>query len=102
MNDLIKLQPQTINGEPVETVNARELDTFLQNKDHFATWIKDRISQYDFVENQDFIIFSGFSEKGRPRTDYFITLNMAKQLAMVERNERASKLANTLSSVRNS
>ena len=34
--------------------------------DNFATWIRDRIAQYDFVENQDFVTFSENSEKGRP------------------------------------
>ena len=47
--------------------------------DNFATWIRDRIAQYDFVENQDFVTFSENSEKGRPRLD------MAKELSMVER-----------------
>ncbi|MDO4441338.1 MAG: antA/AntB antirepressor family protein [Moraxella sp.] len=74
-----------------QAVNARELHAFLQNKDHFATWIKDRISQYDFQENQDFVIFSENSEKGRPRLEYAITLDMAKELSMVERNEQGKQ-----------
>lgn len=72
----------------IQAVNARELHAFLQNKDHFATWIKDRIAQYDFQENQDFVTFSENSEKGRPRLEYAITLDMAKELSMVERNEQ--------------
>ena len=90
MNELIKLQPQTINGNAVETVNARELHAFLQNRDHFATWIRDRIAQYDFVENQDYVRFTENSVKpqgGRPTKEYFLTLDMAKELAMVENNE---------------
>ena len=55
MTELIKLQPQTINGNAVETVNARELHSFLESKQDFSTWIKNRIEQYDFVENQDFL-----------------------------------------------
>ena len=46
---------QTINGNAVETVSARELHTFLEAGRDFSTWIKNRISEYDFVEHQDFI-----------------------------------------------
>ena len=55
MHELIPLQPQTINGNAVETVSARELHSFLESKQDFSTWIKNRIERYDFVENQDFI-----------------------------------------------
>ena len=78
MTQLIPLHSQTIDGNAVETVSARELHAFLQNRDHFATWIRDRIAQYDFVENQDFVTFSENSEKGRPSQEYYITLDMAK------------------------
>lgn len=79
------------HNQLTQAVNARELHGFLQNKDHFATWIKDRISQYGFVENQDFMTFSENSEKGRPSKEYAISLDMAKELAMVERNEQGKK-----------
>ena len=55
MNQLIPLQSQTIDGNAVETVNARELHTFVESKRQFADWIKNRIEQYDFVENQDYV-----------------------------------------------
>ena len=60
----------------------------------FADWIKNRINEYDFVENQDFISFSENLEKptgGRPSQEYFITLDMAKELAMVERTEKGKQ-----------
>ena len=82
MNDLIKLQPQTINGNAVETVNARELHAFLQVQTKFADWIKNRIADYDFVENQDFVSFLVATKKpngGRPAIEYYITLDMVKQ-----------------------
>ena len=56
MNELIPLQPQTINGNAVETVSARELHEFLESKQDFSTWIKNRIEKYEFVENQDFLV----------------------------------------------
>lgn len=88
MTNLPKVQE---HYELTQAVNARELHAFLQNKDHFATWIKDRITQYDFQENQDFVIFSENSEKGRPRLEYAISLDMAKELSMVERNEQGKQ-----------
>ena len=57
MNELIKLQLQTINGNAVETVSARELHGFLGVSSKFADWIKNRISEYDFVGHQDFVVF---------------------------------------------
>ena len=44
------------NGNTVETVNARELHAFLEVQTRFNDWIKNRIEQYDFVENQDFLV----------------------------------------------
>ena len=83
---------QTINGNAVETVNARELHTFLEVGRDFSTWIKDRISKYEFVENTDYIMLPKTGElenKGlQGKIEYFVTLDMAKQLAMVERNEK--------------
>ena len=95
MNELIKLQPQTINGNAVETVSARELHTFLEVGRDFSTWIKDRISKYEFVENTDYIMLPKTGElenKGlQGKIEYFVTLDMAKQLAMVENNEKGKQ-----------
>ena len=57
----------------------------------FSTWIKSRIEKYGFVENEDFEVFPNFGENpngGRPTKEYAITLDMAKELAMVENNEQ--------------
>ena len=91
MNQLIPLQSQTINGNAVETVSARELHGFLGVSSKFADWIKNRISEYDFVESQDFISFSKYLENGGRSIEYYITLDMAKQLAMVERNDKGKQ-----------
>ena len=96
MNELIPLQPQTINGNIVETVSARELHAFLESKQQFTTWIKNRISEYDFIENQDFVCVSQKNETQRTdgqvgvsvSHEYYITLDMAKELSMVERNDQ--------------
>lgn len=94
MNELIPLHSQTINGNAVETVSARELHSFMEVNTKFADWIKNRINEYDFVENQDFISFSGNLEKptgGRPSQEYFISIKMAKELSMVERNDKGKQ-----------
>ena len=92
MNELIKLHLQTMNSNTVDTVSARELYTFVESKRQFADWIKNRIEKYGFVENVDYVTFSQNCEKGRPSQEYFITLDMAKQLAMVENNEKGMQV----------
>ena len=84
MNQLINLTQSAINGELQQTVNARELHAFLESKQDFSTWIKNRVEQYDFVENQDFVVFHEKMENpqgGRPAIEYYITLDMAKEFA---------------------
>ena len=95
MTQLIPLHSQTIDDNTVETVSARELHEFLGNGDMFANWIKHRVEKYGFVENQDFISFLVATKKpngGRPSQEYYITLDMAKQLAMVENNEKGMQV----------
>ena len=94
MNELIRINQKDINGNAVNTVNARELHAFLEVGKDFSTWLKDRIEQYNFIENQDFIIFPETGEKsgrGRPAKEYYLSLDMAKELAMVERNEKGKQ-----------
>ena len=75
MSQLIPLHSQTINGNAIETVSARELHTFLGSKQDFSTWIKNRIEKYGFVENVDYITFPQNCGKGRPSQEYFIKLH---------------------------
>ncbi|ECR3172100.1 antA/AntB antirepressor family protein [Campylobacter jejuni] len=67
--------------------NVKFLFYFLEIDTKFADWIKNRISHYDFIENQDYIIELVYT-KGRPRKEYYVTLDMAKELCMVENNEK--------------
>ena len=84
--ELIKTTGITLNGDKITAVNARDLWKFLESKQEFANWIKDRVEKYRFVEGKDFLI--NFSKSlGRPSKEYFISLDMAKELAMVENNE---------------
>ena len=90
--NLIAVFNGEIGDESQMVCNARELHGFLQSGQEFANWIKDRIEKYGFIENQDFLINLSESGGGRPATDYHITLDMAKELAMVERNEMGRKI----------
>lgn len=87
MEEIIKITEH--DGK--RAVNARELHQFLENKREFATWMKQRIEQYGFVENQDYVVFDKFvknSNGGRPTIEYALSIDMAKELSMVENNER--------------
>ncbi|WP_375640813.1 antA/AntB antirepressor family protein [Bartonella sp. AA168HLJHH] len=89
MNTLIKITEQTIDQETVQTVNARDLHTFLESKQDFSTWIKKRIIAYSFLERQDFIRFHKKMEANNAiAVEYHLTLDMAKELSMVERNKK--------------
>ncbi|MFS1584046.1 MAG: antA/AntB antirepressor family protein [Candidatus Arsenophonus phytopathogenicus] len=99
MQNLINIETKNINGALIQTVNARDLHAFLEIGKDFTTWIKDRIKQYAFVENQDYIIVENLSSpksgsaksRQRPMSDYHISLDMAKELSMVERNEKGKQ-----------
>ena len=81
MNELISLTQSSINGELVQTVNARELHAFLEVQTRFNDWIAARIEKYGFVENQDLVVFHKKMENpqgGRPAIEYHLALDMAK------------------------
>jgi len=84
VNELIKINK--VEGK--ETVSARDLHEFLENKRQFADWIKQRVDQYDFEPGKDFTAVSQNCENGGKKTEYYISLEMAKELAMVESNEK--------------
>ena len=92
MNELIPITVATIGGEEVNAVSARVLHASLGNKDAFAHWIKDRIEQFGFLEGQDFVTFWENSQKGRSRKEYVVSIRMAKELCMVERNEKGKQV----------
>ncbi|EFM3754876.1 phage antirepressor Ant [Escherichia coli] len=94
-SQLIPVFNGTIANETALLVNARDLHTFLDVGKRFASWIVERIAEYGFVENKDFMIISQVREKigrGRPAKDYHLTLDTAKELAMVERNEKGRQI----------
>ena len=83
------------NDAKEKLINARELHKELNNKRQFADWIKQRIDKYKFLENQDFVKLHNFVMVGnlkRPQIDYYLTIDMAKELCMVENNENGRKI----------
>jgi len=92
MNSLIQIQETQINNEVIKSVNARDLHSFLGSRQEFAHWIKDRINQYGFNQGQDFLIkLSKTPNGGRPSKEYHISIDMAKELSMVEKNEKGKQ-----------
>jgi len=91
MLPLIPLFTGTMQGRAIQMVDARLLHQFLEVGRRFASWIVRRIEEYGFVAGEDFLSFSPIREKpqgGRPRVEYYLTLGMAKELAMVERTPK--------------
>ena len=89
-NELIPISDN--NGK--KAVNARDLHAFLESKRDFSTWIKDRIKSYDFVEGVDFQSFTEIVEReigATTRIEYALSISMAKELSMIENNERGKQ-----------
>ncbi len=84
MTELVKVVEE--NG--VSLVSARELHEFLESKQDFSDWIKARIDKYGFIEDEDFTIILGKSNGGRPSKEYILKLDVAKELSMVEGNDK--------------
>lgn len=96
-SQLIPVFNSTIANETALLCNARDLHAFLGVKKVFAAWITNRISEYEFIENQDYILLSNLGKQtsgrgGHNRKDYHLTLDTAKELAMVERNEKGRQI----------
>ena len=81
--ELIKIE--TNNGK--QAVSGRELHRFLEVDSNFTTWFS-RMAEYGFVEGADFIPFLEESTGGRPSQDYILSLDMAKQICMLQRSDK--------------
>ncbi|MCP6782274.1 phage antirepressor KilAC domain-containing protein [Clostridioides difficile] len=84
---LIKVEVNE-NQEPI--VNARELHEFLEVNSNYTTWFK-RMCEYGFTINEDFIPILEESTGGRPSENHVIKLDMAKEIAMIQRNEKGKQ-----------
>lgn len=106
MTELVKITER--GGQQV--VSARDLHVFLESKQRFSDWIKNRIEKYNFIEGQDFQklyfdvegnqliishhknMVSDNQEVIKPhKIEYVITIDMAKELSMLENNEKGKQ-----------
>ena len=87
---LIPVFTGTLSDSTARLCDARALHAFMHVKRDFATWAKARIKKYGFIAGIDYVeVFtkSGGNLGGRPSIDYHLTLDMAKELSMVENND---------------
>ena len=89
--NLIPVFNGSIQNQPVQLCNARDLHSFLEVGKVFGAWIQDRINEYGFIQDEDYLVITERTN-GRPRKEYHITLDMGKELGMVERNERGRQI----------
>ncbi|AAC23072.1 hypothetical protein A6J38_02930 [Haemophilus influenzae] len=89
--NLIPVFNGLIQNQPVQLCNARELHAFVESKQQYTDWIKNRINEYGFIQDEDYLVITERTN-GRPRKEYHITLDMGKELGMVERNERGRQI----------
>ena len=90
MDDLKSLIPVSYDNPERPTVSGRELHDFLQVKTAYKDWFP-RMVEYGFTEGEDFCSILSESTGGRPSTDHQLTIPMAKELCMIQRNERGKQ-----------
>ena len=92
MNELINV---TLNDNQEPIVSGRQLHEALGVKTRYDNWFS-RMTEYGFVENQDYLVTSIFghnSNGGRQnKVDHIIKLDMAKEIAMIQRTERGKQV----------
>ena len=86
MNEIIKVNYE--NDRP--TVSGRELHEFLEVGTQYKDWFP-RMVEYGFIEGLDFSSFLSESTGGRPATDHQLTIEMSKEIAMIQRNEKGKQ-----------
>lgn len=74
------------------TVNGRDLHDALQIKTAYKDWFP-RMCEYGFFEGTDFCSFLSESSGGRPAVNHQLTIDMAKQLCMIQRTEIGRQLS---------
>ena len=90
-SNLIPVFNGLIQNQPIQLCNARELHAFLEIQTRYNDWINNRINEYGFIQDEDYLVITERTN-GRPRKEYHITLDMGKELGMVERNERGRQI----------
>lgn len=87
MEPLIKV---TYDNDRI-TVLARDLHEFLELEERFSKWF-DRMIGYGFIENEDYTPYQKVHPQNKQEiTDYQLTIEMAKEIAMIQRNEKGKQ-----------
>lgn len=94
MHDLVPIFTRPI-GDSINAVDGRELHRTIEAETRFADWMPRRIEQLGLIEHVDYEVFLS-SEKnpsgGRPSTEYVVTLDAAKHIALAEKNEKGREI----------
>lgn len=88
MNELINI---TLNDNHEPVVSGRQLHEALEVKTPYDKWFP-RMTGYGFTENEDFSTFLSQSTGGRRATDHVINLDMAKEIAMIQRTDKGKEV----------
>lgn len=91
MNEIINVNVND-NQEPV--VSGRQLHEALEVKTPYSMWF-DRMVEYGFTENQDFLLNNFVKQTGcggHNKVDHVIKLDMAKEIAMIQRSDRGKQV----------
>ena len=88
MNELINV---TLNDRHEPVVSGRQLHEALEVKTPYDKWFP-RMTEYGFTENEDFSTFLSQSTGGRRATDHVIRLDMAKEIAMIQRTDKGKEV----------
>lgn len=88
MNQTINI---TVNDNHEPVVSGRDLHKALEIKTAYKDWFP-RMAEYGFEEGQDFSSFLSKSTGGRPKQDHVLKLDMAKEIAMLQRNEKSKQV----------
>ncbi|HFR3441149.1 TPA: phage antirepressor KilAC domain-containing protein [Streptococcus suis] len=92
MNEIININLND-NQEPV--VSGRQLHEALGVNSNYTTWF-DRMTEYGFTENEDYVLLSNFGNQtgrgGHNKVDHVIKLDMAKEIAMIQRTDRGKQV----------
>ena len=86
MGELIPIHSN--NG--AQAVMGRDLHAFLEVGRDYTNWFKQMVG-YGFIEGQDFTPDLAKSTGGRPRSDHIVSLDMAKEISMIQRTEKGKQ-----------
>ena len=87
MNEIIRIDYENENP----TVSGRELHAVLGVATQYKDWFP-RMCEYGFIEGRDFSSILSESTGGRPSTDHALSVPMAKELCMLQRNDQGKKI----------